>query len=645
MKNTIIIITLFFITPYYLKADGTKQLRKNASEKSSLVLYDRSDEVGPLRKFATYEADSSQHLCFTIVDYTKELVLMGFLMEQYKDTIYFRIKDESGQVVRAPQRVSNSGNGTIQSYTEAVKGPDYSPAISNPYGYKPLSFKPSHNGTYYIEFNVGHPDDLLPNDSLKRKQVFKYFDLSIVNEYTHKIIEGRVWSKAWDFTTQGVDNIFSASLYIYADDGVVTKVDFNGMKPFGFVVSSNQTGTSTLGTPYENRQSQYGNVTYPQYKIFLTYPDPQVFSPGKAGILLSVADITCKGSDGYCINFTTTTAGALEVLLEFNNTPGYQPESEDVLMSANVLAAGQTCVAWDGKTGTGKEVEYEKQFMAIAKFQRGLTHLPLYDVEGHPNGYIVEMIVPQKKLLRLYWDDTQIVNGTQQASGCMPDSSLHAGCHGWGMKVTDPVGALPPIGEQYLGNNRTINTWWYATLQTDTLYPTLPSPFTIKIFSDHQVSKDTALMCDKSSIQLKPFLSNDNKSLQYTWTKENGELISHDREPTVGGLHQDTYVNLQVYNPEDACASNASYLIKVRRLFVPNLITPNDDKANDHFEIENLFPGSELSIYNRWGDRVFKTSEYKNEWKAENLTDGVYYYRLVSGDYCGTFEGWIEVIR
>jgi hypothetical protein len=64
------------------------------------------------------------------------------------------------------------------------------------------------------------------------------------------------------------------------------------------------------------------------------------------------------------------------------------------------------------------------------------------------------------------------------------------------------------------------------------------------------------------------------------------------------------------------------------------------DPANKFFHIEcwtnqNCPPGQssclekiELYIYNRWGNLVYKDSDYKNNWDAPGLPDGVYYYQF-----------------
>ena len=62
----------------------------------------------------------------------------------------------------------------------------------------------------------------------------------------------------------------------------------------------------------------------------------------------------------------------------------------------------------------------------------------------------------------------------------------------------------------------------------------------------------------------------------------------------------------------------------------PNAFTPNNDSKNDLFKILNAYnlAGYRLSIYNRWGQKVFETYDYGKGWNGKfNGTDqdqGVY---------------------
>ena len=68
-------------------------------------------------------------------------------------------------------------------------------------------------------------------------------------------------------------------------------------------------------------------------------------------------------------------------------------------------------------------------------------------------------------------------------------------------------------------------------------------------------------------------------------------------------------------------------------------ISPNGDGKNDYFFIdckkkgcsdvlEVCFPENEIVIFNRWGNVVFKDRPYKNDWDAQGLPAGIYYYQF-----------------
>lgn len=107
------------------------------------------------------------------------------------------------------------------------------------------------------------------------------------------------------------------------------------------------------------------------------------------------------------------------------------------------------------------------------------------------------------------------------------------------------------------------------------------------------------------------------------------------------------------------CADTAdSRLVLVNDfLQFPNVITANGDGINDVFAIKNLvdglgYPTNELSIFDRWGKRVYHKENITSEedfWDpgAENIPAGTYFYRFVGKGYLGNIQrnGVIEVLR
>jgi gliding motility-associated-like protein len=79
-------------------------------------------------------------------------------------------------------------------------------------------------------------------------------------------------------------------------------------------------------------------------------------------------------------------------------------------------------------------------------------------------------------------------------------------------------------------------------------------------------------------------------------------------------------------------------------LFIPNLITPNNDGKNDIFEIRGLPSNSSLKIVNRWGESIYSSENYNNLWKANEAMDGTYYYDLILPNG-KSYKGWLSIVR
>src|SRR5690606_35955650 len=68
---------------------------------------------------------------------------------------------------------------------------------------------------------------------------------------------------------------------------------------------------------------------------------------------------------------------------------------------------------------------------------------------------------------------------------------------------------------------------------------------------------------------------------------------------------------------------------------IPNVITPStQDGDNDTFEIQGLgkFESNDIVIFNRYGDHVFETENYQNDWDAPGQVAGTYFYVLNTVD-------------
>ena len=85
-------------------------------------------------------------------------------------------------------------------------------------------------------------------------------------------------------------------------------------------------------------------------------------------------------------------------------------------------------------------------------------------------------------------------------------------------------------------------------------------------------------------------------------------------------------------------------------LEIYNVFSPNDDNVNETFTIKGLekYPMSSVSIYNRWGNIVYKSADYKNDWDGMNnnrpLPDGTYFY-LLKVPNRKILSGYLQIMR
>lgn len=82
-------------------------------------------------------------------------------------------------------------------------------------------------------------------------------------------------------------------------------------------------------------------------------------------------------------------------------------------------------------------------------------------------------------------------------------------------------------------------------------------------------------------------------------------------------------------------------------ILVPNVFTPNGDGKNDLLEFKNLqfFPSTSLTVFNRWGKKIYKSSDYQNNWTGDGHSDGVYFFVLDGPNLKQPEKGFVQIFN
>lgn len=380
--GVILAAMLFAISTAF--ADGTKQFMPNKGTDDNpqpqgtcyMAIGAREGGSGPGRPFARYsesvkiggttytksntlgEKDSvsapeEHRLHIRIEDPTTERIHFGFGKEitgegpSYGGTLYYRIKDPQGYIVKTEAQLPNSGDGFIGTYAKAY----YGPKSIDSRGYDYLELIPTKKGDYYIEFNnranIGEKSGTATS--------IEFFDATVVKD--GEPIEGRVWSRAWGLNTNGSSNKTYTSFYTMSTDLYVSKVYLDGFQPYQFVIACNSYGSVNTGDCEEDRKSMRPDAApyddIPEYMVFLTRPDADYW--GKAKIPNVPDKLTFAGDAMTCedlifvVQLLYNENATLELYMD-TDQDGITDKVIAALLQANVIKDRGFHYPWKDRT-------------------------------------------------------------------------------------------------------------------------------------------------------------------------------------------------------------------------------------------------------------------------------------------------------
>ncbi len=122
-------------------------------------------------------------------------------------------------------------------------------------------------------------------------------------------------------------------------------------------------------------------------------------------------------------------------------------------------------------------------------------------------------------------------------------------------------------------------------------------------------------------------------------------------KPALGYKGEDVFT-YQVCDVDGDCTNANVYITIESELIIPDGFSPNGDGINDNFVIPDIAKYNKVSleIFNRWGNIVYKSNDYKNDWDGRSnmgvsignqLPVGTYFYIAKIIDNGKKFTGYV----
>jgi gliding motility-associated-like protein len=159
---------------------------------------------------------------------------------------------------------------------------------------------------------------------------------------------------------------------------------------------------------------------------------------------------------------------------------------------------------------------------------------------------------------------------------------------------------------------------------------------------------------DKTIIQGRSVVlegSATGQSLNYFWLPplymDNAQLL----QPTVNPPLDISYTLTVTSTNGCGTATDTMHVFVFKGIFIPTAFSPNGDGLNDTWKIPALaaFPGFELAVFNRFGQRVFENKNAVIPWdgnfKGVPLPAGAYVYVIDLKQFPGILKGAVLLMR
>ncbi|PSR01421.1 MAG: hypothetical protein BRD50_08885, partial [Bacteroidetes bacterium SW_11_45_7] len=141
--------------------------------------------------------------------------------------------------------------------------------------------------------------------------------------------------------------------------------------------------------------------------------------------------------------------------------------------------------------------------------------------------------------------------------------------------------------------------------------------------------------------------------LTYLWEPSDSVSDPLAQNPIATPLSTTTFT--LTVTDSNGCVATDQVTITVEEDFsldIYNIFTPNGDGKNDRWRIGKVlnYDNIEVRIFNRWGNEVYSSSNYQNDWRGQDnsgneLNDGTYYYVIRFRGADKVYKGSVTILR
>ena len=368
------------------------------------------------------------------------------------------------------------------------------------------------------------------------------------------------------------------------------------------------------------------------------------------GSFSAAAPVNISSDVQFSANDTLLYEGCASAFIYFVRPPGFTANADTFIYSVSGSAGNGTDITFLNDTvifNAGQDTSS----IALTALNDGLTEglesititIPVSNACGFVTNLVYSMYIGDATPLGVSVNDTTICLG--QTAPLDVDPSGGAG--GYNFAWTQ---GLSPDSAQTVTPN--VTTEYIVTLTDNCGTPAVQDTATVTVLGSLPTLSplNDYSACEGDNIFIPIDISGGYTPFSILWTEpipvQDSIVVVNDSVSLINATQSGGVFIITV---TDECLKTVTdtILVEVKdcNVNVPNVVTPNNDGLNDALYFKNLeqFPNSSLTVFNRWGQIVFQSSNYNNAW-VPDVSDGVYYFILELPE-SKNFSGYFHVFK